>query len=240
MATCFVCGDELKPGSKVCALCGTSVVTDAGTEVTASPTTGDSGSFSLPLDANAPADEGFIQGAPVPEQRICPRCGKQYGPDYPDIFCECGLELVAAAEAEPVAATVAPGVPPPVVRPEVPRPPAGTRCLVLYGADRQPLQYFPLGKDVILIGRLDAVRGVFPDVDLAACLEPAMARKISRKHALVLHSRANDAFALRPLAGNTGTQIEQNMAEPLRDYPLAPGTRVLLGGVARLKMEIIS
>ena len=68
--------------------------------------------------------------------------------------------------------------------------------------------------------------------------EAGTARKVSRRHALVLHSRADDSFSLRPLGGNTGTQIEADMVPPLNDYPLRPGTRFILGGGVRFKFEI--
>jgi len=79
---------------------------------------------------------------------------------------------------------------------------------VLFGPDKKPLRYFPVTKDAVLIGRLDAVAGVFPDIDVTEFLDQASARKVSRQHALVLRSRASKTFSLRPLAGNTGTQIE--------------------------------
>ena len=117
--------------------------------------------------------------------RICPACGKQYASAYTDAFCECGTELVSAAAGTS-------GSPQ--------RPPAGTRCLVLYGPERQPLHYFPITKDVTLIGRLDPVEGVFPDIDLGETLDASTARRVSRRHGLLLHSRASDAYAFRPLA----------------------------------------
>jgi hypothetical protein len=179
----------------------------------------------------ADAEVCFICGtvleraAPALGERHCPACGKQYGSDFRDSFCTCGVELMSG---EPVLAS------PAIVQ----RPPPGTRCLVLYGPDRNAVRYFPLTKDVTLIGRLDAVQGSFPDIDIDACVDPATARKVSRRHALVLHSRADDSFRLRPLGGNTGTQIETDMVPPLADYPLMPGTRFVLGGGVRFKLEI--
>src|SRR5438876_6010797 len=102
--------------------------------------------------------------------RACPACGKTYAPDYRDTFCVCGVELIAEATTAAVAAPAGPH-----------RPPPGTRCLVLYGAERQPLQYFPLTKDVTLIGRLDAVEGSFPDIDVRPFVDEATARKMSRR-----------------------------------------------------------
>ncbi len=118
------------------------------------------------------------------------------------------------------------------------KPPSGTPCLVLYGPDKLPLQYFALTKDAMLIGRLDAVAGNFPDIDLDAWFDRATIRKISRQHALILRTRASASFALRPLLGNTGTQLETQMVQPQHDYPLRPGHRIILGGVIRLKFEI--
>jgi hypothetical protein len=39
----------------------------------------------------------------------------------------------------------------------------------------------------------------------------------SARHALILHSRATDAYTIRPLPGNTGTQIEADMVTPGQD-----------------------
>src|SRR5262245_13405883 len=130
----------------------------------------------LPLAIPVPVDEIPVLPVampveappPLPVTRVCPACRKTYGPDYADNFCACGLELVIAGAPAPEAAAP-PGPPAPAAE----RPPAGTRCLVLYGPQRQPVRYFPLRKDVTLIGRQDAVRGTFPDIDVIDCLDAA-------------------------------------------------------------------
>src|SRR5262249_6241794 len=114
----------------------------------------------------------------------------------------------------------------------------GTPCLVLYGAGKRPLHYFPLHKEAVLIGRLDAVAGNFPDIDVTPLLDASLAPKISRRHALILQLPSTGLFLLRPLAGNTGTQWGADMVEPLKDYPLEHGRRVILGGAVRFKFEI--
>jgi hypothetical protein len=159
-------------------------------------------------------------------------CGLTYGPEYPDTFCTCGFELVAeqgspAAEVKQLPAAAS-----------VDRPPPGTPCLVLYGPDRQPLRYFPLQRDSTVVGRVDAVEAAFPEIDLAEWLDAATARRVSRKHVMILRSRQDGSFSLRPLPGNTGTQLESDMVAALQDYPLQPGNRLILGGAARLKFEI--
>jgi len=256
MPVCPICGDLLTPDAKACALCGTSLsamermkfddavkwdlpeenqaesagrpvvspgaptnpenLPTAPIDVVASP-----GPAEVPPPVPAPA-------GPVPSRK-CPSCGTLYGPEHLDPFCACGLELVPVDSP--------PALPP--VPPAEERPAAGTGCLVLYGPDKKPRHYFPIRKDVTLIGRPDPLRNNFPDIDLEEWLDEAGARRVSRKHALLLHTRADDSYSLRPLAGNTGTQIEQDMVEPLRDYPLVPGTRLILGGSVRFKFEIM-
>jgi hypothetical protein len=212
-------------GARICTLCGSNLPELA-------PTTAPARRPAAPQSAPPVVPAG---------SRYCPSCRIVYGHDYTDAFCICGTELIgeaASAVAAPAPSTPA-VVPPPAVRPPAEKPPAGTRCLVLYGVDRQPLQYFPVSKDATLIGRLDASAGTFPDIDLDEWLDPVNVRRISRQHALVLRSRASDALSLRPLPGNTGTQIETEMVLPMHDYPLALGVRLILGGVARFKYEVV-
>lgn len=165
--------------------------------------------------------------------RVCSMCGQAYGPEYPDTFCTCGFELVAeaAGAASSVGVDTAAGS-------ATDRPPAGTPCLVLYGPDKQPLHWFPLDRDSTVVGRQDAVAGDFPEIDLSEWLDAAIARRVSRKHIMILRSRQSGSFLLRPVPGNTGTQLENDMVASPQDYPLLPGNRIILGGAVRLKLEI--
>lgn len=232
---CAICGENLTPGSRTCPNCGTTAPEEA--VPTASRVAGPPARHSPDMSL-ATLAEGV---------RFCPGCGATFGPEYTDPFCRCGVELVDPPTGlqPPIApvrsATVdAPGSPPQSfsLEAEPEKPPPGTPCLVLYSDDKQPFHYFPLQKDALLIGRTDAVAGVFADIDLDALLPPALARKVSRRHALVLRQRNTGAFSLRPLAGNTGTQIDADMVEPQNDYPLTPGRRLILGGAVRLKFEV--
>ena len=174
--------------------------------------------------------------APAVGRRICPSCGKTFGAEYNDSFCLCGAELV---EAPPPPAPAPPPPQPPAKRAAPQRPPAGTRCLVLYGADKQPVHYFALSKDAMLVGRLDAASGCFPDIDVSEYVDESTARKVSRKHALILRSRSSDSFTLRALPGNTGTQVEKRMLAGSEEVPLMPGMRLVLGGAVRFKFEVM-
>ena len=220
MPQCVICGEPLPAGTRACTMCGSS-----------QPETG------VPVAAVVPAPATTSRlatpSAPVPSGgRVCPGCGQVYGPEFTDPFCTCGVELVEAAALATTEPSGASGIPT-----SASRPGPGVSCLVLYGPDKQPAQYFSLTKDAVLIGRLDAVAGVFPEIDVTQWLDPALARKVSRQHALILRSRSGGGFTIRPLAGNTGTQIEADMVLPLQDYPLKPGMRLILGGAVRFKFE---
>jgi hypothetical protein len=226
MDVCSICAEELTPDAKACPLCGTQVP-DHSSPPFPPPRTVKTGGSPAPSPGVAEMTTG---------RRECPDCRTTYEPDYPDGFCACGGELRPLAPNGPVPEMTSP------VREEkaAPIPPiAGTACLVVYSAERKPLHYHPLDKDVTIIGRTDPVRGDFPDLDLTPFLAEVEARRISRKHAMVLRSRETQTYVLRPLAKNTGTQIETQIAPELQDHPLKDGTRIVLGGgCVRIKFEI--
>lgn len=253
MPACAICGEPIPDGSRTCSMCGSSAdeFFPMGTE--------------LKLDEKPKSVTAPPPAMPAGAS-YCPACASVFGAEYADAYCTCGTELVKPApEVAPLddvpMAPILDDLPmapifdegatlemptTPIVEPSektelknrTEKPSPGTPCLVLYGADKQPLRYFALEKDAVLIGRLDAVAGNFPDIDLDEWFDRATIRKISRQHALILRSRATNTFILRPLTGNTGTQLETQMLEALQDYPLRPGHRIILGGVIRIKFEI--
>ncbi len=248
MPECEICGGPIPTGSRTCTVCGSSAdeFFPAGTE----------------LKHDNPGPSAVAMPTTIPTGgSYCPSCAQIFGPDYADTYCTCGTELCKAL-ADPSIVSDLPMAP--VLDEEMPmapvlddepalaplpapaaaskspivKPASGTPCLVLYGPDKQPLRYFALEKDAVLIGRLDAVAGNFPDIDLDEWFDRSTIRKVSRQHALILRSRASSTFVLRPLTGNTGTQLETQLLEAMQDYPLRPGHRIVLGGVIRLKFEV--
>ena len=242
MPECAICGGRIPDGSRTCSVCGSSAdeFFPMGTM----------------LNLDEPPKPVTALPASLPEgSRYCPTCATVYGPEHTDGYCRCGTELLmtlpAALDDIPMAPILddeplldVPDVPiageggEAAVKVNAVKPSPGTPCLVLYGPDRQPLQYFALDKDAVLIGRLDAVAGNFPDIDLDEWFDRTTIRKISRQHALILRTRATRTYVLRPLVGNTGTQLETQMLQAMQDYPLRPGHRIILGGAIRLKFEI--
>jgi hypothetical protein len=233
MIACFVCGSQLEDTAKACSVCGTSLaaVSDADEPPPAL-------SSSLPHTGVAtPSPPAAAVGL-----RFCPACGRRYNADYFDIFCTCGSTL-QADPAEPLdlpLENIASGLPetlpfdPSLSHEPAPLAMTGPR-LVLYSSDLEPVYTLALDRDVTRIGRNDPIRGDFVDLDVSRFVDGETARKVSRKHAVILRSRETGTFTLRPLARSTGTQIESALAAELQDHPLTDGMRIILGGVVRLK-----
>lgn len=245
MPKCAVCDVELQPEQKTCHNCGSNVE--------ATESSGADGLVATPLDLTlrpGSNERGLANPTSLPGERECPACGKVYEVTYQDEFCPCGTELQprngSASTVMPLPNSPTPvSEPLPSPSPTIPTgtqlPQIGTVCLVVYSETkpRHPVRYIPLGKDVTAIGREDALRGDFPDVDLSSFLDDSLAKKVSRRHAEVLRSRDLKTFVLRPLPGNTGTQVGKELAQPGQDYPLIDGTPIIFGGVVWTKFETV-
>jgi hypothetical protein len=215
MLACKVCGTELLDDAKACHVCGSSVDDD----------------FS-PTLAPALPDLEPVRMPAASGQRRCPACRERYDDSYRDSFCACGAALVADHPELPDIDLVPVG---PAKADLITASQPGVARLVIYSAQRQPIHSFVLDRDVIRVGRDDPVRGDFVELDVGRLFDAATARKVSRKHCLVLRSRETQTFVLRPLAQNTGTQVGDELATELTDYPLTDGTRIVLGGAVRMK-----
>ena len=253
MPQCAVCDEALQPEQKTCHVCGSTV--EATAPASSPPALPPLPPMPLASLVSVESDGAASDSAESTHgERECPACGLTFGASHQDEFCSCGTELqartsssVAPAGTTSPSATSLPPIPaPPESAPAAlagtTRPPAGTVCLVVYSdtKPRQPVRYFPINKDVVVLGRQDAVRGDFPDLDLSSLVDESLSRKVSRRHAEVLRARDTQTFTLRPLPGNTGTQVGKELAQPGQNYPLTDGTPIILGGVIWLKFETIA
>jgi hypothetical protein len=221
MSACKVCGTDLLEDAKACHVCGSSVDDVLSGAAEPVPT---------------PEKTELVRMPAASGRRRCPACSERYDDSYRDSFCTCGAALVADEPTADEAPDVDLKPAGPAKLDLVPVTPlAGVARLVIYSAERQPIHTFALDRDVTRVGRDDAVRGDFVDLDVGRLFDAATARKVSRKHCLVLRSRETQSFVLRPLAGNTGTQVGGELAAELSDYPLSDGTRIVLGGAVRMK-----
>ncbi|MBN1660956.1 MAG: FHA domain-containing protein [Anaerolineae bacterium] len=82
----------------------------------------------------------------------------------------------------------------------------------------------PLSKEVV-IGRIDAGRAIFPDVDLTS--EMGMEKGVSRRHARV-SLRESQVF-LEDLNSLNGTFLNATRLVPELPYPIKDGDQVQLG-----------
>lgn len=242
MPNCAVCEVELQSQQKTCHVCGSAADDIASSELSSpSPVT------DLDLTAQDSASSQIVLSS---SDRECPACGRIFDSQFQDEFCPCGTELRPCSHSVDEAQG-APAAPPPLIPSSSAAPPTevsgttrpavGTVCLVVYSETkpRQPIHYVPIKKDVLLIGREDAVRGDFPDLDLGSLLDESMAKKVSRRHAELLRARNAQSFVLRPLPGNTGTQVGKELASPGQNYPLTDGVPIVIGGVVWMKFETI-
>ncbi|MBN1139970.1 MAG: FHA domain-containing protein [Anaerolineae bacterium] len=148
----------------------------------------------------------------------CPFCNAVYPENT--LFCqECGSYLAGANEqgTDPlVGQTVA----------EVERTAgdgAGFMALTL-AFDSGGRVELPLSKEIVL-GRLDASRAVFPDIDLTN--EQGMEMGVSRRHARIVR-RGGQVF-LEDLNSLNGTFLNATRLAPELPYPVKDGDQVQLG-----------
>ncbi len=158
---------------------------------------------------------------PAPAQsgtQACPSCGAAN--PVGEAFCSnCGVSLMGAPAAVDVAPTV---IPTPQAVPEPMQPVAATAASALQArlvveADNQ--EFDLSGKDMITLGREDAVSNIYPDVDLTA--HGGEEGGVSRLHARIFvengqymledENSTNFTFLNRQrLAGKTPTQLNDN------------------------------
>jgi pSer/pThr/pTyr-binding forkhead associated (FHA) protein len=98
-----------------------------------------------------------------------------------------------------------------------------TKTLILSIEDGGRIE-LPLSKEVI-IGRLDAGRAIFPDVDLTS--EDGMDRGVSRRHARI-SLREGQVF-VEDLNSLNGTFLNATRLVPELPYPLKDGDQVQFG-----------
>ncbi len=117
-------------------------------------------------ECGEPLASGAPVAAPAAAQdagsQVCPSCGATSPAG--ELFCSnCGSPLGSAAPTPAVAAGAPDFTPAPAAAPVATAAPALTARLIVE-ADNQ--EFDLSGKDIIVIGREDAVSNIYPDVDL--------------------------------------------------------------------------
>ena len=148
----------------------------------------------------------------------CPFCSSAYPENT--LFCEeCGSYLAPNSEqgTDPLQGQTAGELEPSQ---------AGDISFMTLVLDIEDGGYIelPLSKEVVL-GRLDASRAVFPDVDLTS--EQGLERGISRRHARI--SRRGNQVFIEDLNSLNGTFLNASRLVPELPYPVKDGDQVQLG-----------
>ncbi len=223
---CPNCQTENIDGAAFCDNCGKALFAagPAPTQVAAPPPMGS------PMQPTMPASSGSV----------CPACGTPYLPG--EMFCSnCGSPLSAPVPQQssmpssfaPVSPQPTPPqsqapVPPPAspVPPTMPVAPAmptgGQPYLVVVSNGTQLT--LP-AKSEILVGRLDPVSGVYPDVDLT----PYGADEcgVSRRHIKITF--AGNQYFIEDLNSTNYTHIGSTKIQPGMRVPLNSGDQLRLG-----------
>lgn len=159
----------------------------------------------------------------------CPSCGEKYRPGT--LFCsKCGTYLPTGGSPRTV--------PLPTDRlSDIPYAPPDTAGLAgepvaefsvirvrIVGAERDVVLP-PAGE--LLVGRMDAMRGIFPDLDLTS--DGGIEKGVSRRHARIIQ-RSGRVY-IEDVGSANGTFLNDQRLMPYLPYPLQDGDRVRVGKV---------
>lgn len=206
-----------------------------------------------PSPVNPTPQQAVAQPPAGAQPATCPNCGAPYVAG--EIFCNsCGVQLppvavaapvppvpVQQGEVPPVPPVPIPPVPPAIPQVEQPIPtpspeqalsipttPQGpfiTGSLVVQGTTTVvPL---PPGKTEILIGRVDPISSIFPEIDTT--LYGGIERGVSRKHCRMVME--GDTICVEDLGSANFTYINRVRLQPGQRMPINPGDEIRLGGL---------
>ena len=164
----------------------------------------------------------------------CPSCGAKHRPGT--LFCsECGVYLLTGG---PLRTEQLPESDLPATRADpwqsgLEPSPSGDQTadisLVIVSPSGRQLS-LPADGEAVL-GRLDATRGVFPNIDLTP--EGGLEGGVSRRHARIHKQRAQ--FFIEDLGSANGTFLNGQRLTPYLPHPVNNGDEVQLG---RVKLQV--
>lgn len=164
----------------------------------------------------------------------CPSCGRQHRPGT--LFCsECGVYLLTGG---PLRTEPLPGLDKPATRADpwaagagqADEGPQATLTVVIQPSARQVVL---AGSNEYVLGRLDATRGVFPDIDLTP--DGGLDGGVSRRHARIHKQRTQ--FFIEDLGSANGTFLNGQRLTPYLPHPLRDQDEIQLGRV-RLQIQL--
>lgn len=165
----------------------------------------------------------------------CPSCGRQHRPGT--LFCsECGVYLLTGG---PLRTEPLPDSDKPASRADPwatgtgQAEEEGAQAALTIVIDASARQIPLSGSNEYVLGRLDATRGVFPDVDLTP--DGGLDGGVSRRHARVHKQRTQ--FFIEDLGSANGTFLNGQRLTPYLPHPLRDNDEVQLGRI-RLRIQL--
>ena len=162
----------------------------------------------------------------------CPSCGRQHRPGT--LFCsECGVYLLTGGplRTEPLPESDLPASradPWATNAPAAAEAAPATLVMTVVASGRQ----IPLaGGNEFVLGRLDATRGVFPDVDLTP--DGGLEGGVSRRHARIQRQRTQ--FFIEDLGSANGTFLNGQRLTPYLPHPLHDKDELQIG---RIRLQV--
>lgn len=233
---CSACGFQNIPGEMFCQNCGVQLAPVAS----APPPP------PRPITSNPePQPQQIV--SPLP-RGVCAECG--YPASQTDVFCQnCGIKLPDAVQAAPnntaidapplanLAQTLSSPIETPQGALELQQPPAPSTPhieAVLVLRESGVWLQLPKDKTDIIIGRSDAARGIYPDIDLTP--HGGDAHGVSRRHAHLIVEA--DGIYLEDLNSTNFTFINRRRLEPGQRYLLRHGDEIRVGLLALEYREI--
>ncbi len=195
-------------------------------------------------DLRSPEIVKPVSSAPAPARGTgistgqCPVCQHINREDA--VFCEnCGARLTGNAPPRVISQptpneALLPSAPLPVYQPEIsPNPPVPTphvltSCLVVQSTNTNLV--FPQGITEIIVGREDAISGVYPEINL----EPFGAQEagVSRRHLRMQYTGKD--WIVEDLNTVNGTYLNRQRLAPGQSAALKDGDELRLGKLALL------
>ena len=211
---CDVCGSPIYAGDLFCSSCGAAL---GKTVVKEEPSIEEPIPFepvAMPAEETLVIEEVVVEET-VPEvapAMVCPVCGADITPDQR--FCgSCGAALAAATVAQPIEQ----------VEPEAVVVSTGPYLQVVKSGAQIPLVLQPR----LLVGRLDEVSGIEPEVDMTP--HGGLDGGVSRRHAHLLYE--NGDWFVFDLDSTNGTRVNGKEIAPKTRVPLQDGARIEFGEV---------
>ncbi len=164
----------------------------------------------------------------------CPSCGRQHRPGT--LFCsECGVYLLTGGplRTEPLPESSSPASRADPWGADAGKPEEAPQATLTIIVQESARQISLTGSNEYVLGRLDATRGVFPDVDLTP--DGGLDGGVSRRHARIHKQRTQ--FFIEDLGSANGTFLNGQRLTPYLPHPLRDKDEIQLGRV-RLQIQL--